>query len=301
VTGLVADDENGVFGVEIPLPYRPPLDWPALLGHFRTHLVHGVEAVTGAAYERVFRCGTAAGFVRVTHDVSRPWLSARVVAGDPAQAVGVAQNLRRMFDLDCDPRLTAATLGTQPPLGSLLDSYPGLRVVGGWDPFETAVSTVLGQLVSTTHALGLVRQLVERLGDRAAHPVTGEEAVLFPAAETLAGADLTFLGTTAARKRAVKELSRSVAVGAIDLGCADIAATRKRLLAIPGIGPWSVEYISLRALGDRDAFPGTDLILKRATDRHPDIDLDVARPCRGYAAVLLWRHYSASLKKRKSQ
>lgn len=144
--------------------------------------------------------------------------------------------------------------------------------------------------------MALMRQLVERLGERAAHPLTGEDVMLFPSAETLAGAGLSFLGTTAARKLAVTELSRSVAIGVIDLGDADLAETRKRLLAIPGIGRWSAEYISLRALGDRDAFPATDLILKRVTDRHPELDLGAVRPWRGYAAVYLWRHYADSLK-----
>jgi AraC family transcriptional regulator of adaptative response / DNA-3-methyladenine glycosylase II len=292
----MANDGTGDFVVEMPLVYRPPLDWQGLLGYFRTHKVHGVEAVTGTAYERVFRSGAAAGFLRVTADQSGPRLMARIVARDPTQLDEIARNLRRIFDLDGAPSL--ASFGTQPLLGSLRDRYPGLRIAAGWDPFETAVSTILGQLVSTTQARALVRQLVERIGEWSIHPLTGEEVILFPSAEALAGADLSFLGTTAARKRAVKELSRSVADREIDLCDADVAATRKRLLTLPGIGPWSAEYISLRALGDRDAFPATDLILKRVTDRHPELDLDAVRPLRGYAAVYFWRHYSDSLKTR---
>jgi AraC family transcriptional regulator of adaptative response / DNA-3-methyladenine glycosylase II len=293
--GFMANDATGDFAVEIPLPYRPPLDWPGLLDYYRTHQVHGAEAVPGAAYERVFRSGTATGFLRVTADESGKRLTARVAAGDPAHLDQISRNLRRMFDLDGDPSL--ASFGAQPLLVSLRGRYPGLRVAGGWDPFETAVSTVLGQLVSRTRAMALVRQLVERLGERATHPLTGGDVMLFPSAEALAGADLSFLGTTAARKRAVRELSRAVAEGDIDLGDADVAGTRKRLLAVPGIGRWSADYISLRALGDRDVFPATDLILKRVTDRHPELDLGAVRPWRGYAAVYLWRHYADSLEK----
>jgi AraC family transcriptional regulator of adaptative response / DNA-3-methyladenine glycosylase II len=284
----------------VGLPYRPPLDWESLLGYFRTHPVPGVEAVTGGAYERVVWCGDAAGFVRVSHGEREPRLIARLLAGDPGHLSAAARNLRRMFDLDCDPGRLAAGFGSQRFLDSLRERYPGLRVAGGWDPFETAVSAVLGQLVSRTQATGLVRCLVERLGRRIAHSVRGREAaVLFPSAETLAGADLSFLGTTAARRNAIRALSRSVAGGEIDLGCGDVAAVRETLLALPGIGPWSAEYISLRALADRDAFPGTDLILKRATDLHPDLDVDAVRPWRGYAAVYLWRHYAESLSFKK--
>lgn len=290
--------------MEMLLSFQPPLDWASLLGYFRTHHIPGVETVTNATYERVFQFDTSIGFLRVTHDESKPQLIARVFACHANPVQGIVRNLRRMFDLDCDPIHAAVSFGPQRFLSSLRDTYPGLRIANGWDPFETAVSTILGQLVSTSQARALLGRLVEHLGHRTAHPITGAEVILFPSAEVLAGADLSFLGTTKARMRAIKELSRSVAAGEIDLSsCTEAFVVRKRLLAIPGIGPWSAECISLRALGDRDAFPSTDLILKRATYCQPAMDLGAVRPWRGYAAIYLWRHYSVSLslKKRKSR
>ena len=155
------------------------------------------------------------------------------------------------------------------------------------------MTTILGQFVSMTFANQLKRSLVEQHGEKIVHPRTGAHAYLFPTAEVLSRADLTSIKTTKARKVAIRELSRRVAQNEIDLSpTQDPEQFRQALLAIPGIGRWSAEYIGLRAIGDTDAFPSTDLVLKRAVEAHPDLDVERAKPWRGYAAIYLWKEYA---------
>ena len=278
--------------IELSLPYRPPLDWDNLLHYYRAHHIAGIEAVDESSYARVFRHESEIGAFRVTHDRTKPQLRLRVLGGDPRVLFSIHQRVRRMFDLDCDPELCDSTLAAHRKFAPLWKHLPGLRVASGWDPFETSITTILGQLVSTRQARTLVAQLVENHGERITHPATGESAFLFPSPESLAEADLGSVRTSQSRKQAIRELSRLVAARTIDLSGRDNAtAVKKVLLAIPGIGKWTAAYIGLRVLHDRDSFPGTDLVLKRALDQHPDLDLEALRPWRGYVAICLWSHY----------
>lgn len=205
-----------------------------------------------------------------------------------------------MFDLDCDPRLIEKGFRRIPLLASLCHRYPGLRLPRGWDPFETAICVILGQLVSAQQRANLIGQLVRNYGVQISHPSSGENIRLFPAAEALANADLSAVKTTIARQEAIREFSRRVLAGAISFSEAqDPAAFRKALLDTKGLGPWSAEYISLLAMGDTNAFPKTDLILKRALKLYPDLDLERVKPWRSYAAIYLWKEFAQSLAKSK--
>jgi AraC family transcriptional regulator of adaptative response / DNA-3-methyladenine glycosylase II len=205
-----------------------------------------------------------------------------------------------MFDLDSDPLLVANAFAAVPLLDRLARRSPGLRAARGWDPFETAICTILGQFVSVPHASALAGELLRHYGDPIPHPITGHPARLFPTPETLANSDLAHLKTTAVRKQTLRDLSRRLLAGDLSLSEAqDPESFRRSLRATKGLGPWSAEYISLRALGDTDAFPATDLILQRALDLHPDLDLKAVKPWRSYAAVHLWNEYAHSLSKRK--
>jgi AraC family transcriptional regulator of adaptative response / DNA-3-methyladenine glycosylase II len=286
---------EGVDGeVELMLPYRPPLDWQALLDFHRHHLIHGLEAVDRNSYERVFELGPAIGVFRVDPDPTRHRLRLRVLVNDPVVLSEVHRRVRRMLDLDADPMGVGERFASHPALGSLWAERPGLRIARGWDPFEVSVSTILGQLVSTTQGRALVRQLVENYGKPAVHPVTGGPVRLFPSPGALASSGLELVRTTQTRKQAIRSLAGLVASGALDLGGDDVDEVKWRLLSLPGVGPWTSEYIGLRALGDADAFPGTDLILKRSLASYAGIDLDSIRPWRGYVAACLWASHGAS-------
>jgi AraC family transcriptional regulator of adaptative response / DNA-3-methyladenine glycosylase II len=289
-------------GTEITLAFRPPYDWQTIMRFYMTHPIPGVERVTEDSFERVFRIGNTIGFLQVRAMVDKPQLKLRIVTAGPKVVSEVVRRVRRMFDLDSDPVLIANCLAQVPVLARICERFPGLRVPRGWDPFETAICSILGQLVSAAQRTNLVDQIVRSYGDIITHPISGEKTRLFPGPEVLAKSDLSHVGTTIARKEAVRDFSRRIVKRAISLSEAqDPAAFRKTLLETKGLGPWSAEYISLRAIGDTDAFPKTDLILKRVLELHPDLDLEAIKPWRSYAAIYLWKEFAPTLSRRKKK
>jgi AraC family transcriptional regulator of adaptative response / DNA-3-methyladenine glycosylase II len=289
-------------GIEINLPFKPPYDWQTIIRFYQTHLIPGLERVTENSFARVFRIANVIGIVSVEVMIGVPQLNVRIAPGDAGIRLDVLTRVRKMFDLDCDPMLIKRSFKRIPLLASLCHRYPGLRLPRGWDPFETAICSILGQLVSAQQRANLIDQLVQNYGVEIAHPSSGENMRLFPQAAVLAKADLSAVRTTSARREAIRDFSRRVLSGAISLSeDQDRAALRKALLDTKGLGAWSAEYISLRAIGDTDAFPTTDLILKRALLLHPDLDLELIKPWRSYAATYLWKEFAQSLSKRKKE
>jgi AraC family transcriptional regulator of adaptative response / DNA-3-methyladenine glycosylase II len=287
-------------GIVLELSFRPPYDWQTIMRFYQSHPIPGIERATADSFERVFRIGDTIGLIRVEAIAGESRLKLSIVTADPRILFEVVGRVRRMFDLDSDPMLVADGLAKDSLLAKLCDRFPGLRLPGGWDPFETAVCSILGQLVSAEGRRHLVGELVRGYGEEIGHPVTGEKAYLFPSADTLARSDLGKVRTTIARRETIREFSRRVLSGAISLSEAqDPLAFRKALLETKGIGPWSAEYISLRSIGDTDAFPGTDLILRRVLEIHPDLDPDAVKPWRSYAAVYLWKEFAEILSRRK--
>jgi AraC family transcriptional regulator of adaptative response / DNA-3-methyladenine glycosylase II len=234
--------------------------------------VAGIEAVEDGVYRRtVVRAGRP-GVVRIDPAKPRPERRARLVLGR---------------DQDTD-RIDAA-LGADPLLAPLVERRPGLRVAGAWDGFELAVRAVLGQQVSVAAGRGLAERLALRHGEPLPRPAGGL-SLLFPTPERLATAEIT--GMPAARARALGALARAVRNGLALDERRDVPATRAALLELPGIGPWTVEYIAMRALRDPDAFPAGDLVLRNALGGISARELlaraDAWRPWRAYAAMHLW-------------
>ena len=287
-------------GIEVNLPFQSPYDWQTILRFYQSHSIPGIERVTGDSFERVFRIDNTIGFVRVRAIAGKPRLKGRIVPADPGIVSETVRRMRKMFDLDCDPMLIAKSFASIPLFATLCSRFPGLRLARGWDPFETAVCSILGQLVSAQQRASLIGQLVSNYGEEIADPSSGEKTHLFPAAEMLVRSDLSAVRTTGARREAIRDFSGRVLSGVISLADAqDQAAFRIALLETKGLGPWSAEYISLRAIGDTDAFPKTDLILKRVLELHPDLDLARITPWRSYAAVYLWKEFAQTLSKNK--
>ncbi len=203
---------------------------------------------------------------------------------------------RRLLDLDADPVAVAEALAAEPALAPLVAKAPGRRVPRTVDEAELAVRAVLGQQVSTAAARTHAGRLVAALGEPVADP-GGGLTHLFPASAALAGADPAVLALPAARRRAVLGLAAALADGTVDLGPGtDWAAARAALDALPGLGPWTVETIAMRALGDPDAFVPTDLGVRMAAD---ELGLPATpgalvrraagwRPWRAYAVQHLW-------------
>ena len=227
-----------------------------MLGFFQSHTIPGIEQVTDNYFERLFRIEHTIGFVRVRASADKPELRVKIVPGDPRIRLEVIGRMRKMFDLDGDPKLIAQSFARIPWLGQLCDRFSDLRLPRGWDAFETAICSILGQLVSAGHRSNRIGQLVSNYGEEVGHPLSTGKVRLFPAAEVLAGSDLNAVKTTIARREAIQEFSRRVLNGAISLSETQApAAFRKAILETKGLRPWSAEYISLRAIGDKDALP----------------------------------------------
>jgi len=275
--------------------YRPPYDWAALLAFLAARAVTGIESIEGSAYRR-----TLAIDHRRTRHVG--WLSAQPAPRRPALVLEVASSLSRVvpqvlsrarhaFDLACHPADVAAALGP------LAEGATGLRVPGTVDGFELAVRAVVGQQVSVRAARTLLARIVARYGETIATPHDAL-ARLFPAPGSIAGlapADLASLGVLAARARTVIDLARAVEAGQLDLRPgADVDGARSALGTIRGVGPWTTEYIAMRALGWPDAFPAGDLVVLRAlgeTRAARAVERSKAwQPWRAYAVMHLWRN-----------
>ncbi|MDP9239949.1 MAG: DNA-3-methyladenine glycosylase 2, partial [Actinomycetota bacterium] len=279
-------------GLVLRLPYRKPFDAPALLGWLGARSVLGVEEVTATAYRRVVTTGAAA--VAVTLEPADGHVVLRCRIDDVRDLAGLVQRCRRLLDLDADPASVGAVLSADPSLAALVTARPGLRVPGSVDGFELATRAVLGQQVSVAAARTLAGRLVASLGV-ALPAADGALTHAFPTASAIAAGDLGGLGLTEARARTLTGLASAAASGQLDLSPgADREETRRRLLSLPGIGPWTVEYVAMRALTDPDAFPATDLVLRNAMTRHAITDTDRWRPWRAYAAMHLWTDQGAS-------
>jgi len=281
--------------IRLSLTYRPPFDWDSLLDYYRRHQLSGLETIEEDRYSRVFRLaemGTA-GFFRIGPQGNKPELLLEMTISDTRQLLRAVQRVRHMFDLDSDPLLIANAFAQSKFLTSLQGKYPGARLARGFDPFETSIATILGQVISVTQTSRLMGQLVAQYGEEIQHPVSDERMRIFPTPRTLAGLDLRALNITAQKRATVREFSSQVANGTIQLERAQNQEDFKAAVrAVKGIGIWSAEYMALRALGDTDAFPATDLILHRVLKAKPEVDPDAVRPWRAYLATCLWNEYA---------
>lgn len=289
-------------GLVLRLVHREPFAWDPLLAFLAVRAVPGVEAADPGCCRRVVSTAHGPAVVAVEPAPGAGHVVARLTLPDLADLTAVVTALRTLLDLDADPAAVDAVLAADPAMAPLVAARPGLRVPGAVDGFELAVRAVLGQQVSVAGARTLAGRLAAAVGEpvlRAEHGTAASSAAddvltrAFPTAAAVAEADLAGLGLTGGRRRALQALAREVASGRLllDRG-ADRSEARARLLALPGIGPWTAEYVALRALGDPDAWPGTDLVLRRlvaALGARPER----WRPWRGYGAVHLWAAASA--------
>jgi AraC family transcriptional regulator, regulatory protein of adaptative response / DNA-3-methyladenine glycosylase II len=273
-------------GLVLRLTHRQPYAAADLFGFLSTRAVGGVEDVSDpTAYRRVLRTGHGLAVASLAAGAGH--VTARLRLPDLSDLGSVVARLRRLLDLDADPLAVDAVLAADPALAELVGRRPGLRVPGAVDGFELAVRAILGQQVSVAGARTLAGRIVAKYGERLEQP-DGALAQGFPTAEVMAEADLAGLGLTGGRVAALRVLAAEVAAGRLVLDAgADREQARAQLVALPGVGPWTAEYVAMRALADPDAWPGTDLVLRRqvaARSAQPD----QWRPWRAYGALHLW-------------
>ena len=281
-------------GIALRLPARAPLDADGLLDFFAARAIAGIDEVDGDVYRRSLPLPHGPGVVELTLDGS-PVVGARFRLHDLRDLGTAAQRCRALLDLDADPVAVGDALGADRVIGPLVQARPGLRVPGTVDGFELALRAVLGQQVSLKGAATLAARLVRTHGEPLPAAVGGVTHV-FPTAAALAELDPETVAMPRARGRAVAALARAVAGGELVLGPgADADDARETLLALPGIGPWTVEYVALRALRDPDAFVFGDLGLRAALAKlgADESAAEAWHPYRAYAAQHLWTWHAA--------
>lgn len=290
------------------LPVRTPFAASALLDFLAYHLVPGVETAGVGWYARTLDLPHGPGVLRLA--LADP-PDVRVLDGPPAggttqvlatftladlrDTTAAVERTRRLLDADCDPLAVAEHLGTDPVLGPLVARHPGLRVPGQIDGEETAIRTVIGQQVSVTGARTVTGRIV------AAHGVPVDTGVpglthLFPRTEVLAAVDPETLPMPRARGRALVGLAAALAGGGVSLDRGpERDAVRQQMLALRGIGPWTADYVAMRALAHPDVFLPTDVGVRIALTRlglDPATEVaraDAWRPWRSYALLHLWQ------------
>ncbi|HET7328796.1 MAG TPA: AlkA N-terminal domain-containing protein [Nocardioidaceae bacterium] len=276
----------------IRLAVRQPFDAGALLRFLAARAVCGVESVEPGCYRRTLRLPHGPASVALT--LSDGGVLCGLRGCDPRDVMAAVERCRRLLDLDADPEAVVAGLSSDEMLAPIVGRTPGLRVPGHVDGTEVAVRAVLGQQISVARARTLAARLVQRSGDRA-DGAGSELTHLFPTAAAIAALDPETLPMPRARGRALTGLCAAIDAGDVVLDrSADRAQVRASLLAVPGIGPWTADYIAMRALGDPDVFLPTDVgvrhALRRAGRDHRRA-AEVAedwRPWRSYAVMHLW-------------
>ncbi len=274
--------------VVLRLPYRAPLDAEGVIGFLGRRAVPGVEEALDGAYRRSLRLPYGAGIAEL--EPADAHVRARLRLEDLRDLAAAVQRCRALLDLDSDPEAVADALGADPLLGPVVRSAPGRRVPGHVDGQELAVRAVLGQQVSVTAAATHAARLVAGLGEPLAHP-RGTVTHLFPSMPALAASNPADLAMPNSRRRALLALAGALAGGELVLdGGADRDEARRRLVALPGIGPWTAAYVAMRALRDPDAFLPTDLGVRRGLERLGED----GRPASAARLAEGWRPYRSS-------
>lgn len=263
--------------ISLRLPARAPFDGEGLFRFFADHAIRGFEDGDAHRFTRPLRLPGGRAEIDVRLDGTGVLLHAQL--GALSDLPALTARVRRMFDLDADSVAIDAHLARDPDLAPLVAAVPGIRIAGSADPEEALFRTLVGQQISVAAARTVLGRLVERFGD-------------FPTAAQLAEHGHEALRGPASRVAAIRRIAELVAVGELPMDPATpVADLRARLLALPGVGPWTAEYLAMRALGHPDAFPATDLVLRQSAAAHGIQPSPRAAwaPWRSYAALHLWR------------
>jgi len=288
-SGRTADTHPGL---RLRLAYREPFDAVDLWAFLASRLIPGLEEIVDDTYRRVLSLPNGPGIVELTPRSG--FVEAHLELTDLRDLPAAVARCRRLLDLDADPIGRAQVFENDPVLGPLAGRFAGLRLPGSTNTYETAVRAVLGQQVSVGAAARLAGRLVARAGVQV-EDAGGSLTHAFPSPEAVQASDL--LPMPGSRNRTLQALTAGVLDGSVELHPAtSFEASAAALCELPGIGAWTLDYIRLRALGDPDAFPAGDLILRREAGRLglPSTTRELAAhaagwsPLRSWAAQLLW-------------
>jgi 3-methyladenine DNA glycosylase/8-oxoguanine DNA glycosylase len=288
--------------IDMNLPYRPPYDWESVLAYLQARAVRGIETVDETSYSRTIEIDGRISCFQVRRANQDAHLAITFHGFPDRELPYMSGRVREMFDLGAEPLIIADHLGKDKYLADIISRYPGLRLPGCWDGFEMVVRTIVGQQVTLKAAVTVLSRLVQRYGREFSQPGIPGLTHVFPKPEVLAEIDPVSAGMPGKRTEAIRCLARRVCSGEIVLdGSMNTETVVRRLQEIPGVGRWTTDYVAMRVLREPDAFPQTDLVIKRALENikqaeGPAVDMgrriDSWRPWRAYAAIYLWKDYA---------
>ncbi|GAA3204702.1 AlkA N-terminal domain-containing protein [Microbacterium terregens] len=287
--------------IDLVLPHRGPLDAEGLFAWMTARAVSGMESATPASFARTLRLpGGPAWFELRLDETGRVRLRARLT--HLADLSTLVTRARRLFDLDADPIAIDAALSRHPELAPLVARVPGIRVPGAADPHEMLIRAMVGQQITVSAARTALTALTDALGEPVSIGATGpgaaNQARLFPTMAAIAEHGHEVLRGPAARIRALVGAAAALADGSLRLGPGDEAADqRAALLALPGVGPWTADYVRMRVLGDTDVFLPGDVAVRTgaaavglpADPRALEAWAARTAPWRSYFTAHLWR------------
>ncbi len=289
----------------VNMAYRPPFSWLQIEKYFQPRLIDGVEQFSEGVYRRVLKLDGQCGIIRVGTPPHSNNLTLEVPGMFWRHLPKIIQKSRELFDLDSDPQGIDHYLSSDSHLAKTIKLKPGVRILGAWSFFELSLRTIIGQQITVVGAATITRRLVEKTGEPLAKKFLTSMSdadqkivCLFPAAEHLVDADLSNIGLTTARIDTIKRFSEAYLRGCFEITPpVDTRKVMASLTSIKGIGPWTANYIAMRALRDPDAFPAADLGLIKAYGQINGDKVTAGelaeiseqwRPWRGYAAMYLW-------------
>jgi AraC family transcriptional regulator of adaptative response / DNA-3-methyladenine glycosylase II len=287
-------------GLRCQLEFRPPFAWENLLAYLRLRAIPGVESVDATHYRRTVAIDEHQGWIAVSLAASGVALDVELSQSLAPVIGAVIVRVKQLFDLSAAPDAVSASLSQDSKLKVIVRRLPGLRVPGAFDGFELAVRAVLGQQVSVKAATTMAGRWARAFGAEIATPYI-ELDRLTPAArrlEEVSVDQIAALGIIGGRSRCIAALVKAVRERTVVLGsAADVESQIEGLMRLPGIGPWTAQYIAMRALRWPDAFPGTDLMLLRAAGlsvKQLHARAESWRPWRAYATHYLWQSLGVS-------
>lgn len=278
--------------IDIKLPFKRPFLWAPLKRAILLHNVaeHEHYDEQSQTLQRLIK--TTHGYSKITLHLAEPknTIDMNLEVPNIADVDQIVSIVKRVLDLDSNPQIVIDTFRDDPLIGPLVARQPGLRISGMFEPFELLINTIIGQQVSMAAARTFSTRLIREYGTKV------DGLYVYPSAEVLLAADpYEMYKRTKLNHKKVATIQAVCQVLADGLDLSSVTereSTKKALLAVKGIGPWTVEYLALRGYGDPDAFPGDDLIIKRImgakTAKQAEVMAEKWRPLRGYATMHMW-------------
>jgi AraC family transcriptional regulator, regulatory protein of adaptative response / DNA-3-methyladenine glycosylase II len=279
------------------LPYHPPYDWNGVLAFLAARALAGVESVTPESYARTVDLDGATGWIRVTSPPKTHALRLEFTKTLTPVLPAILSRIRALFDLEARPDVISKHLARDVRLARAVKRNRGIRVPGAFNGFEMGLRAILGQQITVKAATTIACRFVEAFGDPIVTSSTGLSRLTPRPARVAAASidDVARLGIVAARARSIIALAQAHVSGALSLDAGGRSSPDEligRLRELPGIGPWTAQYIAMRALRWPDAFPKEDIAVRNnlggVTAKAAEELSQAWRPWRSYAVMHIW-------------